>query len=112
MKEAKDRTVKEIEETRDRLTENIHAVEDLLPAKEGTKRSTMVMVGGATAGLMSLVAARTLTSRHKRKREDDVLAENGLEPHSRSHQVRAFLSGVGVGAAALRVVERRFATKP
>ena len=111
MKEAKDRTVKEIEETRDRLTENIHAVEDLLPAKEQTKRSTMVTVGGTAAGLMSLVAARAFTSRHKRKREDEVLAENGLEPRAQSHRVRAFLGGVGVGAAALRLIERRIATK-
>jgi hypothetical protein len=111
-------TVKEIEDTRDRLEAEIRELEVRMPKPAvWTKRLVGVAVGGGVSGTLFWMGVRRMRSRRAEKqREVAVPAVVQLIPDGVSTriaaalengQVRTWAAGIGVAWLALRLAELR-----
>jgi hypothetical protein len=111
-------TVKEIEDTRDRMEAEIRELEVRMPKPAvWTKRLVGVAVGGGVSGTLFWMGVRRIRSRRAEKQKEVVvpaviqLIPDGLSTRIgaafENGQVRTWAAGIGVAWLALRLAELR-----
>ena len=110
-------TVREIEDTRDRIEAEIRELEDRLPRPAvWTKRVLGVAVGGGLGGTLFWFGAKRIRKRRSAKQPQQVQAVVQVRPEGvgrrvseavESGQVRTWAIGIGAAWVVLRLAELR-----